>query len=323
MFTKKRNYLKHSNTKKIKKKLDKTLNKLSKSQITHMLYNFSKEDIIKDFEKLKKINCVNINPLTKYGSAFVNYFTAIERLNTKGKRGISFFDMIKNFNKLYNEKYYFHNAINSVFKNKFFKFETEEKIKHLKSFFSLYMGNVGIFRPIIAKQMICEYKPKKMLDFTMGWGGRLVGACSENIESYIGIDMNNKLKPLYEKMKKTLNQLSKTQITLIFKDALLVDYSKLDYDFVLTSPPYYNTEIYRYNKILTEKEWNETFYEPIFRVTFKYLKKNGHYCLNIPKNIYENVCIKIFGKCDKAIPLGKKTRPNDFIYNEYIYIWKK
>jgi hypothetical protein len=85
--------------------------------------------------------------------------------------------------------------------------------------------------------------------------------------------MNHKLKPLYEKMKKTLNQISTTKITLMFKDALLVDYSKLDYDFVLTSPPYYNIEIYRNNKVLTEKEWNETFYEPIFSVTFKHLKK--------------------------------------------------
>jgi tRNA1(Val) A37 N6-methylase TrmN6 len=189
------------------------------------------------------------------------------------------------------------------------------------------MGNVGIFRPILAKNMICEYKPKKMLDFTMGWGGRLVGACSENIEHYIGIDMNHKLEPLYEKMKKTLNQLSTTKITLMFKDALLVDYSKLDYDFVLTSPPYYNIEIYRNNKVLTEKEWNETFYEPIFSVTFKHLKKNGYYCLNVPQNIYESVCVKILGKCDKAFPLGKPRRKTDnkynYEYNEYIYVWKK
>ena len=185
------------------------------------------------------------------------------------------------------------------------------------------MGNVGIFRPILTKNMICEYKPTKMLDFTMGWGGRLVGACSENIEHYIGIDLNNKLKPLYEKMKKTLNELSTTKITLIFKDALLVDYSKLDYDFVLTSPPYYNIEIYRNNKVLTEKEWNEKFYEPIFSLTFKYLKKNGHYCLNVPKNVYDSVCVKILGKCDKSIPLGKPVRKKDDIYNEYIYVWKK
>lgn len=312
-----------SKTKKINKRLDNALSKLSKSKITNILYNFSKDNIIKDFEKLREVSCSNVNSFNKYGSNFVNYFTAIERLDTKGKRGVTFFDTIINFNKFYNEKYYFHNGINNVFKNKFFTFDTEEKVKRLKSFFSLYMGNVGIFRPILAKQMICEYKPKKMLDFTMGWGGRLVGACSENIEHYIGIDMNHKLKPLYEKMKKTLSKISTTKITLMFKDALLVDYSKLDYDFVLTSPPYYNIEIYRNNKVLSEKEWNITFYEPIISVTFKHLKKNGYYCLNIPKNVYDNVCVKILGKCDKAFPLGKPSRKKDFTYNEYIYVWKK
>jgi 16S rRNA G966 N2-methylase RsmD len=306
-----------------RKVYNKTFTTLSKSKITNIIYNFSKDDIIKDYEKLKTISCDNINNLDKSGSKFINYFTAIERLDTKGKRGFTFFDIVHKFNTLYHEKYYFYNAINSAFNNKFFTFDTEKKIKSLKSFFSLYMGNVGIFRPIITKSIICEYKPKKMLDFTMGWGGRLVGACSENIEHYIGIDMNHKLKPLYEKMENALKQLSSTKITLMFKDALKVDYSKLDYDMVLTSPPYYNIEIYRNNKVLTEQEWNETFYEPIFSVTFKYLKKNGYYCLNVPTSVYNNVCVKILGKCDKSIPLGKPLRKQTDTYSEYIYIWKK
>ena len=47
--------LKKSKSKTIKKRYNNTLNKLSKSKITHILYGFSKEDIIKDFEKLKSI----------------------------------------------------------------------------------------------------------------------------------------------------------------------------------------------------------------------------------------------------------------------------
>jgi hypothetical protein len=125
---KKHNYKKkRSKTKKINKRYDKTLHKLSKSNITHILYNFSKEHIIKDFEKLKETECDNINFLSKYGSDFVNYFTAKERLDTKGKRGFTIFDVIINFNKFYNEKYYFHNGINSAFKNKFFTFDTEKR----------------------------------------------------------------------------------------------------------------------------------------------------------------------------------------------------
>lgn len=154
-------------------------------------------------------------------------------------------------------------------------------------------------------------------------GGRLVGACCEDVDTYIGIDMNTNLKPLYKKMIDTLKTLSNTKIKLFFKDALNVDYSKLDYDFVLTSPPYYNVEIYRQNDILTKDEWKQHFYIPIFTKTYKYLKKNGYYCLNVPDYIYQDICIGLFGKWHDKIPIGKPKRLSDDLYNEYIYIWKK
>lgn len=311
--------------KKIYKKLTKEfIPKLSKTQITKMLYPISKKDAIEDYNKLKLLICNNLSMTSTIGSDFVNFFTAIERLDTKGRRKLTFFDICKNFNEYYNEKYYFRNGINSAFKGNFFKEKNVNKIfRNLKSFYTLYFGNVGIFRPAIAKYIICKYKPNKILDFTMGWGGRIVASCCEEVDTYIGIDMNEKLKPLYKKMVDTLKTLSNTKIKLFFKDALKVDYSKLDYDFVLTSPPYYNLEIYKQNNILSIDEWNQNFYIPIFTQTYKYLKKNGHYCLNVPDYIYEDICIKLFGKCDDKIPIGKPKRLNSDLYNEYIYIWKK
>jgi hypothetical protein len=316
---------KHNKHKKSFKHLTKKiLPKMTKTQITKHLYSFSLNDITQDFEKLRNLKCDNLNNKSNYGAKFVNNFTAIERLNTKGKRQISFFDFYFNFNDYYNNKYYVRNGIDSVYKGKFLKEKNKEKrINMLKSFYTLYMGNVGIFRPVLAKEIICKYKPKKMLDFTMGWGGRLVGACSENIESYIGIDLNTNLKPHYEKMCKLLNKLSTTKIKLFFKDALKVDYSKLDYDFVLTSPPYYNVEVYNKNNVISIEEWNNSFYTPIFEVTYRYLKKGGVYCLNIPNYIYNDVAIKVLGKCYEKILLGKPKRIQTDTYMEYIYVWKK
>ena len=314
-----------SKKKNIYRKLTKEfIPKLSKTQIIKILYPISKESAINDYNKLKLIDCDKLSITSRIGSDFVNFFTSIERLDTKGRRKISFFDICKKFNEYYNEKYYFRNGINSAFNKTFFKEKNINKIfRNLKSFYTLYFGNIGIFRPAIAKYVICKYKPRKILDFTMGWGGRLVGACCEEVDTYIGIDMNNNLKPLYLKMVDTLKTLSNTKIKLFFKDALKVDYSKLDYDFVLTSPPYYNVEIYKKNDILTKDEWKETFYIPIFTETYKYLKKNGHYCLNVPDYIYDDICIKLFGNCDDKIPIGKPKRLNTDLYNEYIYIWKK
>ena len=305
-----------------KKLVGQTLPKLTKIQITKKLYSYTLNEIIEDFENLKNIDCKNINNKSLQGRKFVDYFTAYERLNTKGRLGFSFFDFYLNFNDYYNDKYYIRNSINSVFKGNFFK-DKENMLINLKSIYNLYYGNVGIFRPILTKEMICKYKPKKMLDFTMGWGGRLVGACAENLESYIGIDLNTNLKPYYEKMVKLLNKLSSTNITLYFKNALEVDYSKLDYDFVLTSPPYYNIEIYNKNDVISKQEWNEQFYIPIFEKTYKYLKKGGIYCLNIPDYIYKDVAVKVLGKCTNKHPLGKPKRLKSDLYSEYIYVWKK
>jgi DNA modification methylase len=162
----------------------------------------------------------------------------------------------------------------------------------------------------------------------MGWGGRLVGACALDIPNYIGVDSNYNLREPYTEMTKFLNNNSKTNIKLFFQDALSIDYSKLNYDLVLTSPPYYNTEMYGSEKnkgtnFKNKEEWNNDFYIPIIEKTFKNLKKGGHYCLNIHKDLYKNVVIKILGKSYTKIALPKSKRTNEETYQEFIYIWEK
>jgi hypothetical protein len=310
----------NNKTQKIRRQV---LDKLTKTQVTKILYPITLEEAIDSFHELRNTDCKTLKILDTVGVDFVNYFTSIERLNTKGRLNYSFFDTYYNFNDYYNNKPYFRNAINRTFKGRFFKEDNVQRTKMLKSLFTLYFGNIGVFRPVLVKDMICKYKPKVMLDFTMGWGGRLVGACAENIEKYIGIDLNTNLEPLYKKMVNTLKPMTTTKIQLYFKSALDVDYSKLDYDFVLTSPPYYNIEIYNKNSIVTKEDWDNNFYIPIFTVTYKHLKKGGYYCLNVPVYIYEDVCVKILGKCDEKIPLGRRSRNRKDTYGEYIYIWKK
>ena len=55
----------------------------------------------------------------------------------------------------------------------------------------------------------------------------------------------------------------------------------------------------------------------------KYLKNGGHYCLNIPKELYVNVAIKVLGKANTRLILPKSKRNNDEKYEEFIYIWQK
>jgi len=211
--------------------------------------------------------------------------------------------------------------------DKLLKYIGKRDIKAWYSVFSLYFSSIKIFKPLISMEIYHEFKPKTILDPTMGWGGRLLGACVLDIHKYIGIDLNKNLKIPYEKMTKHLKELgTKTIIDLRFQDALTVDYSKLDYDMVFTSPPYYNIETYTGMKRMKKEEWNENFYKPLFEKTYRHMKK-GYFILNIPIEVYEDVCIGLLGKANRLIPLNIQKRGQSgktkINYKEYIYVWKK
>ena len=307
-------------TKKNRKIQKNTLPKhLDKNIVAQQMHpGLTLESAIQDFQSLQKINCNATKLSVRNGVNFVDYFTMKHRLETKGKEGITFYELWDQ-RAYYKTKNYVKNIIEFYKKTGIIKNELRVFLR----IYNLYFGAVNIFKPIIAMDIYCRYKPKSVLDMTMGWGGRLVGACALNIPKYTGIDLNTKLEKSYTEMVKVLKQHSSTEINLYFKDALDVDYSKIDYDLVLTSPPYYNIEQYEGQKVMEKEQWNREFYIPLFEKTWKYLKKGGHYCLNIPIEIYEQTAIQVMGKANTMIPLTKSKRKVDDKYKEYIYVWKK
>jgi DNA modification methylase len=124
-------------------------------------------------------------------------------------------------------------------------------------------------------------------------------------------------------MIETLFDISKdTKIETHFCDAVTFDYSKLSYDMVFTSPPYYNIEIYSGSISKSKKEWIEDFYNPLFMSVWKYLLVDGWMCINVSTVIYNSVFIKMFGIAQIIIPMSLKLRPK-YAIKEYIYCWKK
>ena len=237
---------------------------------------------------------------------------------------MSFFDFFKKKNEI-QKKAYIQRLLNYIGdKNIYSKWY---------QVFNLYWGAISLFKPVLALEVYNKFKPQCVLDPCMGWGGRLVGACALDIPEYIGIDLNKNLKKPYDDMEHKLHELgTKTKIDLRFQDALTVDYSKLKYDMVFTSPPYYNIEIYNGTQERSKDEWDEKFYRPLFEKTYKCLQKGGHFILNVPEEVYERVCIPMFGKPNILIPLkiqsrgkssnraGKEYKIN---YKEFMYCWIK
>jgi 16S rRNA G966 N2-methylase RsmD len=299
-----------------------TFTQEEKLEISTQIKNITKEDITKQMNKLIELggNASTMSSRSRIGNNIVDFFTFSQRLSTKGKYNINFYEFIINIDEFKKKKYiqnmlHYYDTVKN--KNKKKNYYTV-----LKEVYNICISAINIIRPIVYMEIYTKYKPKCILDFCAGWGGAAVAASALNIENYIGIEINHALKMPYNNLIDFLKEKSKTNIHMIFNDALLVDYSKLQYDFVFTSPPYYFIQKYENNpEYKSKKEMDEKFYIPLFTNTYKYLQSNGVYALNINKEVYENVCISLFGPAHDIYPYKKSKRQNN--YDEIVYVWYK
>ena len=295
---------------------------IEKVEISKSIKMISLNDAIKDFNKLKLIgsHACNISSRCRTGNNVVDYFTFTERLNTKGKYDVNFFEFIANIDE-FKKKNFISNML-KYYEDVKNKNKTKNNYIVLKEVYNICISAINIFRPLVAMEMYVKYKPNTVLDFTCGWGGRLVGAYALNIPNYIGIDINTNLLNPYLEMKSFFQNISETNVDIFFENAVNFDYSKITYDMVLTSPPYYFLEKYSNNENYNSKnEMKNKFYIPVITNTYKYLQQGGKYCLNVNKEIYEDICVGLLGVANDIIPFKKSKRQNN--YEEFIYVWHK
>ena len=98
------------------------------------------------------------------------------------------------------------------------------------------------------------FKPTNMLDFSAGWGDRLIGAIAYGTK-YTGVDPSNCLKKKYLKIINTLADNTKNYriINQPFEETDLEDNI---YDFIFTSPPFFTYEVYETdNQKQSIKNW--------------------------------------------------------------------
>ena len=74
-----------------------------RSNISNQIYDITDQDVFDDFTKLVEIGCEKHAALSKVGHDVVNRFTAVERLNTVGNKGINFYDVWFNKKRLKKE----------------------------------------------------------------------------------------------------------------------------------------------------------------------------------------------------------------------------
>jgi hypothetical protein len=161
---------------------------------------------------------------------------------------------------------------------------------------------VAFFKPSIAKHIYKTLGATAVLDPCAGWGGRLLGALALNIP-YTGFDTNRQLCRGYLKMlsegasshldNKTgvlSSPVENSKWNIIFQSALEADFSKIDYDLVLTSPPYYNLEVYQgMPRFVSEDVFYKEFLIPLLDKCRKHIKRNGKVLFNISPKMYKKL----------------------------------
>ena len=160
------------------------------------------------------------------------------------------------------------------------------------------LGNVTKYRTITAKSIVKFYGAKKVLDPCIGWGGRMLGALAAGAE-YVGCEPDpNTIKGLRGMLEDLPNDVQKNA-TIIGEPAEVgLEGVKGLFDMVLTSPPYFNLEVYTggdqsMTRHATWELWTDNWLKPVILKGIALLQESGVSCWSV-KNF----------KTDKAYPLA-------------------
>jgi hypothetical protein len=141
----------------------------------------------------------------------------------------------------------------------------------------------GNFRPHIMRGLIRYFNANTVLDPSAGWGDRLIGAMAAGV-TYHGVDPNTSLQAGYAAAIAEFGDSSRHAVW----PAGFEDFAPpLEYDLVMTSPPYFNLEIYSdaptqsTSKYREQALWFTQFLLPYIRKAYDALKVSGHLCICI------------------------------------------
>ena len=297
----------------------------------------TKSEAIREFLRLKRLAKGNINPRSTVGNGLVDYGTEKARRKTK-YRNRSFIEQWNNKTR--------RKKVTEFAKRLKKKDPNKSVLTAMRSAIDLQWGTVNTMRAAAAIQMYKKYKATRVLDFTAGWGARMIAAMALDID-YIGIDSNKSLKPGYDKLISLLKPYTKSKIKMIYKEAQKVNMSKIGkFDYVFTSPPYEYLEAYEHMKnyessgkikqpsssqkikMSDSAKFYDDFLVPTLKNAYKNLPVGKYICLNMPDIMYDKIKKRWKGVTKKeAYNIVKRTGGKWGSENrrgkELIFCWKK
>lgn len=157
-------------------------------------------------------------------------------------------------------------------------------------------GRVGNFPPRVGKAIINELWPDetglKVLDPCAGFSGRLVScACSQKVASYLGVDLSPKTFAGLNRTVEFLRPLTQMKMEIRHGDCTeeLATIPDENYDFVITSPPFFDVEEYVGVRLYDQyPKWRQEFLVPMIKQCANKLRRGGKmavYIENVGKHL--------------------------------------
>lgn len=145
---------------------------------------------------------------------------------------------------------------------------------------AIKFNRITIYSPIMSKSIIQELNCKTVFDPCIGWGGRMLGTtCLGKDYHYTGCEPFTKT---YDGLIKLCDDLGIHQQVELYNKPVEQIIDTIDdktFDMCLTSPPYYNLEVYSHedtqsiNSFNTYESWITGFIKPIIDYVCSHVTK--------------------------------------------------
>ena len=156
-----------------------------------------------------------------------------------------------------------------------------------------YFKKVTQFPIKVMRELLNDFTQEGDLyyDPCCGWGMRMLCAAEKGLH-YVGNDVNYDLLVKLKEMKEDIQNILPFKANLIYEGSQVFQPSLVNrVDFIFTSPPYFDLEVYNGSEDLkntTYENWLNEFIRPMLKNCYQYIKYNKYVAINI-KNGKKNM----------------------------------
>lgn len=239
-------------------------------------YNYSDRELLADYVKLKNTTEFKKGSQFKPGMKLCQHFFP-NFWNIKSNKGISFSDCWRDSKLMADVLQWGKTGMSQLW------------LSWIRRAIFMRAGlpNSSFYRPHFSRQVILNTNIEEglLFDPCAGWGGRMLGTVSAGWH-YVACEPNTET---YNNLLRLIDFLGiQSNVILHNMPAEDFDYKSLEgkVDIVLTSPPYFNLEVYTdstnqsYHKHNTYQTWVDDWLEPLITNCVSMLKVDGLSCWN-------------------------------------------